>query len=509
MSTKCSVMSLWREYEKYQLTGVSPLVDLEIFGSGKNFATLRPVAGERFLSCVDPDMVYEFVFCFEWLSVPWTLQPKACMIIDLWSTDMFDCDVSHDLLHRREQSITGCPERFCFWIFLIDPHAGNCSIRGCGRTSGSRWEGSLSSRSVHSSGCQVMKIVVMMIQMIQWMVMWIEGMMRMVRVQGVKGCLIRWSLVMIGRQGCLLMWQGTSPVVDSGGRHVPEEGICCGSGMRSDRWCQSRYVSCRISGAHCIGCICRCCCWLLVSWRWAIRWRLVQMMASNRRGSPGHEWRSRCCIRAVVRSNCRRWSSTRWWWWIRTRGCPDAQNVLHDDDYQQRLRSTSSNSFLTDDETEDETTSCSSLPPVNDAVILHKTPLSSEYSLRWVLPKMMLSVLLLLAVVESMYQSDWNLLLRRPATLLYQKNLLLFWREDDLLLCVPPLSPNSFRISAADVWMACDSGWWDPASSLLNVWWLLTVNALGKKMMIFTLSFDSTPRLDLWCGLWCDSITRL
>ena len=47
---------------------MNSFVNLEIFGSGKNFSAARERAGERLLPGVDPNVVDQLVLCLEGLS---------------------------------------------------------------------------------------------------------------------------------------------------------------------------------------------------------------------------------------------------------------------------------------------------------------------------------------------------------------------------------------------------------------------------------------------------------
>lgn len=59
---------------------MNSFVDLEIFGSGKNFSTAWKGTRERLLSGVDPNVVDQLVLCLERLSNSRAIVPKANMI---------------------------------------------------------------------------------------------------------------------------------------------------------------------------------------------------------------------------------------------------------------------------------------------------------------------------------------------------------------------------------------------------------------------------------------------
>ena len=63
---KAAVTSWKLALERF-LTSVNSSVDLEVFHPCKDLSTSRVVTDEGFLTGMDPDMVDQFVFGFEWL----------------------------------------------------------------------------------------------------------------------------------------------------------------------------------------------------------------------------------------------------------------------------------------------------------------------------------------------------------------------------------------------------------------------------------------------------------
>jgi len=81
------------------LTCVCPLVDFQIFRSGKYFSTAGEWTGKRFLSGVHSDMIHKFVLSFKRLSLSWTFFPKTDMVRLLWSSNVLHSHMRHQFVH--------------------------------------------------------------------------------------------------------------------------------------------------------------------------------------------------------------------------------------------------------------------------------------------------------------------------------------------------------------------------------------------------------------------------
>lgn len=75
------------------------LVDLEVFASRKNLATVLEWTGKRLFTCVNPNVIDELVFGLEGLSVSAAFLPKAGVICALWPANVVNGDVGDNFLH--------------------------------------------------------------------------------------------------------------------------------------------------------------------------------------------------------------------------------------------------------------------------------------------------------------------------------------------------------------------------------------------------------------------------
>lgn len=79
---------------------MSPFVDFEVFGSREDFAAARKRAGEGFFSCVDANVIHQFVFGFEGPTTPRTALPKTRVTRALRTADVVDRQMGDDFAHR-------------------------------------------------------------------------------------------------------------------------------------------------------------------------------------------------------------------------------------------------------------------------------------------------------------------------------------------------------------------------------------------------------------------------
>lgn len=103
-----------------RLTGMRPLVDLEVLGPGEHFAAPGERTWERLLACMNTNMIHKFVLRLERPPVPGTALPEAGVRRALRPTDVFHSQMGHDFVHRRERLSARLPWN---WLFGFDPHA--------------------------------------------------------------------------------------------------------------------------------------------------------------------------------------------------------------------------------------------------------------------------------------------------------------------------------------------------------------------------------------------------
>ena len=77
------------------LTSVSPFVNFKIFRSGKYFATAGERTGKGLFSGVYSDMIYKFVFGFEWFPFSGAVLPEADVVGLLGSPHMLHRQMGH------------------------------------------------------------------------------------------------------------------------------------------------------------------------------------------------------------------------------------------------------------------------------------------------------------------------------------------------------------------------------------------------------------------------------
>lgn len=92
------------------LTGVRPLVYLEILRPGEYFTASWKHAGERFLPRVHPYVIDELVLGLEGPAVTRAALPIARVRRALGSAHVFDRDVRHDILEAAE-ALVASPSR--------------------------------------------------------------------------------------------------------------------------------------------------------------------------------------------------------------------------------------------------------------------------------------------------------------------------------------------------------------------------------------------------------------
>ncbi len=103
-----------------EFTCMSPLVNLEIFTSGKHFTTAGEGARKWFLARVHTNVIHKFVLGFERPSIATATLPEAGVIGALWSSDVFHCDMRHNFVHRIKQ-LVACLLRTR--LIRVYPHA--------------------------------------------------------------------------------------------------------------------------------------------------------------------------------------------------------------------------------------------------------------------------------------------------------------------------------------------------------------------------------------------------
>ena len=106
---------------------MNSFVDLEIFGSGKNFSTAWKGTRERLLSGVDPNVVDQLVLCLEGPELARAVLPEASVVRDLGSSDVFDREVSDNFVKAAENCVAGLSGRR---HFRIDPEASHLLLDG-------------------------------------------------------------------------------------------------------------------------------------------------------------------------------------------------------------------------------------------------------------------------------------------------------------------------------------------------------------------------------------------
>ena len=74
-------------------------VDLEVLTSGEDFAASWEGAWKWLLSRMDSDVVHKLVLGLEGFADSGTLLPVTCMVPLLWSPDVVNADVCHNLVH--------------------------------------------------------------------------------------------------------------------------------------------------------------------------------------------------------------------------------------------------------------------------------------------------------------------------------------------------------------------------------------------------------------------------
>ena len=80
-----------------------PLVDLEVLGAREHLAAAGKGAREGLLSRVHPDVVHQLVLGLEGSPVARARGPEARVRRALGATDVFHCEVRHDLVHAVEE----------------------------------------------------------------------------------------------------------------------------------------------------------------------------------------------------------------------------------------------------------------------------------------------------------------------------------------------------------------------------------------------------------------------
>lgn len=85
------------------LTGMRPLVDLEILGPGEDFAAAGERAGEGFLAGVHPYVIDELVLGLEGPAVTRTSLPEARVRGALGTAHVLDREVRHDIVEGVEE----------------------------------------------------------------------------------------------------------------------------------------------------------------------------------------------------------------------------------------------------------------------------------------------------------------------------------------------------------------------------------------------------------------------
>lgn len=111
------------------------LVNLEVFGSGKNFFTSMKRAGKGLFSCVHSDVVDELVFGFERLSVSWAVLPVTNVVRVLRSSDMLNRHMGDEFIHGPKTpgagrlasallAVTPLAHELVLWILPGAPEEG-------------------------------------------------------------------------------------------------------------------------------------------------------------------------------------------------------------------------------------------------------------------------------------------------------------------------------------------------------------------------------------------------
>lgn len=90
-----------------QLTGVSALVNLEIFASGENLAASWVWTRKWFLASMDSNVIHQLVLCLEGTSIARTVTPETGVIGALRAADVLHRYVGHYFVHRREDLVAG------------------------------------------------------------------------------------------------------------------------------------------------------------------------------------------------------------------------------------------------------------------------------------------------------------------------------------------------------------------------------------------------------------------
>jgi len=103
------------------LTGMRPLVYLEVLRPGENLAAARKRAGERFLAGVHSYVIDEFVFGLEGPTVPRTTLPEAGVRRALGSTHVLHRQVAHNV----REIIKHLAADFRPRRVRVQPHAGH------------------------------------------------------------------------------------------------------------------------------------------------------------------------------------------------------------------------------------------------------------------------------------------------------------------------------------------------------------------------------------------------
>lgn len=96
-----------------------PFMYFKILTSRKHFSTAMKRTRERFLASMHPNMINKFIFRLKRTSIPRTVLPKACMRCTLRSTDMFNSQMCHNLVHTCEMFTANLP--LCRRLIRIDP----------------------------------------------------------------------------------------------------------------------------------------------------------------------------------------------------------------------------------------------------------------------------------------------------------------------------------------------------------------------------------------------------
>ena len=83
-----------------------PFVNLEILATCEHFSTAWKQTRKRFLSSVDADVVDKFVLGLERTQSSATVLPETLVDGLVWCADVFQADVSDEVVHRVESPST-------------------------------------------------------------------------------------------------------------------------------------------------------------------------------------------------------------------------------------------------------------------------------------------------------------------------------------------------------------------------------------------------------------------